>query len=570
MQDFNLGMIRLGRYGIWAGAAFLVLILIVAIVMFALLRGVSRPGEATARFIPERAPLYASINLRPGVSQLNLAREVYSLLRTDDFADHQDDLLEDIEDETDIQFIDDVTPWLGTDVSFALLHEDIDVPEWIVLVQIKDRHGATDFIDEFVDYLEDELHTEFDSDDYKDAELWVASDEPIAVGVTDEYLLMGDSETTLEDIIQNLESPPEDALANDEAFLEARESVPAQRVMFLFARAEDFLDLFESEIYAEVLNELPMPTDGADELMRYIDSSFPNYVAASMAFVKHGIRLDVVMDTPPRKFVLGSDNQLRSSRVLPADTLILLSNVGVPESWNQFRSTLRDFLPEADVELEMFLVEFEDDTAVDLERDVIDSISGEIVAAVLPSKLRFDEDLGGLSDPIEALLLADIENPRGILDALDVLTDMMEDLGLVLERDTVGNHDLVTADIGEIGEMLGNPEPGYVVTDDWVVLGSHVDGLHRFYSTSVGETNALASVAEFKRVTEMAPDPLHFFLFVDLSGIVNMIEDALTGDMRSQYRRDIQPFLDPLNAFMIGGSTTKEQIVYTAVLSLRE
>ena len=150
------------------------LVIAITIGVFLLLSRLSRPDEATAQFIPSSAPGYVSINLRPGVDQLNLAKEVTSLLQTDDFLEKRDDILDEVEDETDIHFLDDVKPWLGTDITLALLDVDPDAPEWVLLAQISDRYSALDFVDDLVSYLEDGFSIEFESDDRRGTELWVS------------------------------------------------------------------------------------------------------------------------------------------------------------------------------------------------------------------------------------------------------------------------------------------------------------------------------------------------------------------------------------------------------------
>ena len=135
-----------------AGYLVVVVVIVVVILLLLLLQELSRPGEATAEYIPSDALVYSSINLRPGAGQINNARSVGDLLRSDDFMDEEDDLLDDVEDETGIHPLDDVTSWLGTDVTFALLDldEDEDLIEWTLMVQISDRDEAHDFVDKLL------------------------------------------------------------------------------------------------------------------------------------------------------------------------------------------------------------------------------------------------------------------------------------------------------------------------------------------------------------------------------------------------------------------------------------
>ena len=184
------------RWAAVAGYVVAVAVIVVVIVVFLFVRELSRPGEATAEFIPSSALVYSSINLRPGVGQIDKAVEVGDLLRTDDFADEEEDLLDDVEDETGIHPLDDVTPWLGTDITFAILDLDEDLVEWVLMVQISDQDEAFDFLEKLRDYLEDERYTDFDEDEIGDADVWIADDEDLVIGLTEDYLLLADSEDT--------------------------------------------------------------------------------------------------------------------------------------------------------------------------------------------------------------------------------------------------------------------------------------------------------------------------------------------------------------------------------------
>ena len=542
------------------GALLIVAAVVVVVVVLLLLRGMSRPGEATARYLPANTQLYISVNLRPGPEQMGLARNVIDRLQTDDFLDRRDDLLDDAEDETGIHLLDDVTSWIGTDVSLALLDAGPDRPEWVLLAQVIDRDAAADFIDDLTEYLDDELYVEFDTDHRRGVDLWV-TDADLAVALTGEYLLMADSEDTIDEMLDNLESPPSRPLGDSRAFLEARESLPAERVMFMFVQVEDVL---ETLVDAAGLYE-----DEEQEVLKQAQRNIPEYVAASASFVDNGIRFELVGETPSRAFTLDGVNRLRSPEALPEDTLVLLSAVGVDQAWEEFRDSLENLDPYAQEAFEEFLEEMEDETGVDLERDVIDALTGEIALALLPSDLRDFFDEGPASGVVEGLLLAGIEDAASIMDALDTFAEALEDEGIDIDRDSLGEYDVVTTRSDEIFGA-GDYEPGYVVTEEWAVVGSNIDGLEAFYEAVSGETGALGSKAEFRELAEAAPEPLHYLLYTDIAGVLEMVEDALDDDTAKQYRQDVEPLVDQLGAFMLAVSVTDAEIRLSATLTLRE
>ena len=541
------------------GAFLIVAAIVVVVVVLLLLRGMSRPGEVTARYLPANTQVYISVNLRPGSEQMGLARKVIDRLQTDEFLDRRDDLLDEAEDETGIHFLDDVTSWIGSDVSLALLDAGPDRLEWILLAQVNDRESAVDFIEDLADFLEGEFNTEFVADRRRGVDLWVA-DEDLAVALTGEYILMADSEDTIEEMLDNLESPPSRPLGDSPEFLEARESLPAERVMFMFVQAEDVLET--------LVDAVGLYEEDEEEVLRQAQRNTPEYVAASASFVDNGIRFELVGETPSMAFTPDRVNRLNSSEALPMDTLVLFSAVGVDQAWEELRDSIENLSPDSQNDFEGFLEDVEDELGVDLERDVIDALTGEVAFALLPS------DLGGFlggspaSGVVEGLLLAGVRDARSIMNALDTLADALQNEGFDIDRDSLGEYEVVTTRADDI--LGGDYEPGYVVTEEWAALGSNVDGIEAFYEAVSGETDTLGSKAEFRELVEAVPEPLHYLLYADIAGGLETVEDALDDDTAKEYRREVKPLVDQLSAFMLAVSVTDAEIRLSATLTLHE
>ena len=450
--------------------------IVIGIVLLILVRELSRSGEATAEFVPSSALVYSSINLRPGLAQINRAMEVDGLLRTDDFNERlEDDILEEIEDETGIHPLDDITPWLGTDITFVLLDLDDDSVEWILLTQVADQDEAFDFAEELREYLEDELYMEFDEDEIGDADVWIADDEDLIIGLTEDYLMLADSENTLEDMLDNIDSPPSRPLAEDEQFIAAREALPEGRVMFVYAHIEDSL---------EEIEDIVGPFGDGDSVWNWASNNTPEFVAASLSFIDKGMRFDVVSEAASRSLSLDSERNLRSAESVPDDTLFLLSYAGVTEAWEELREALEESDPWAAEDFDRFMDDLEDETGVDLQRDVIDSLTGEVSLAIMPGDVKVPADETGLgvieSLLLDALVLASLEDPRDIEDALESLTEWIEDQGYDTNSDSIGSYDAVTLPMDQFDEDGPEDfEPGYLITGDWLALGSSLESLNQ-------------------------------------------------------------------------------------------
>ena len=518
------------------------------------------PSEVTARYIPSTAPLYVSVNLRPGLSQIRKAQKVISTMQTEEVVERRDEFLDNLEDETGIHFLDDVTPWLGKHVSAALLDDDLDRPEWIVMVQITDRKAAAEFLDDLVDYAEENLLADFHQDDDEGIDYWVDSYISLAIALTDEYMLIGDSRDTVEDIAGYIESPPSKPLMDDATFIAARRMAADPRTAFVFARTED------------LVNDMMSLGNGFGILPLDIDDVIPEFVVASSSFVDNGIRLDASFIPPEDSDEPTDSVPITSHEVLPADTLLMVGSTGLIAAWETTTDSIRDIDPGLSDEFDDFLAQVDDEFGVDIERDVIDAMSGEMALALLPSEVnsRLLSGEGGFDWTVEMLLLAGLRNPDSIEDALDILVDELEDSGIEVNRQSLGDYEAVRVRLDRGWLFDTDYEPGYVVTEEWLAGGSTAESLELFHQTLSGEYDSLGEVDRFEPLIDLAPDPLHFLLYADVAGLLGLVEDALPSDMRRSYRRDVRPFVENLRAFMLAGSTTAEEMRVTAVLTVVE
>lgn len=550
------------RRFLFAGAAVLVLAAIVAGgALFFYFRFVSLPGEATAKFIPSDAPVYLSINLRPGIGQIRSARDFMGLLQTEGFLQRRDLILDDLEKEIGFHPVDNVSPWLGTSISFALLNTDPDAPEWVLLAHSKDRDAALDFADTLVESLPAIQGTDHPSVSFEGAEpRGRADDDMPAVGVTDEYLLIASSTATLEEMVGNLESPPSKPLSENADFVAARESLASGRVVFLYVRTGEVLDAFG---YGPILESI-----GPNPVTSNVLGNTPEFIAASASFVDRSFRVDFAAKIPPDALVMDPSDRLESPKALPADTLVLMSTLEFQQRWKRLQESMEDEGPEGFDILTETIGEF---AGIDVESDLIDSLSGEVALALLPSDITVGAMSGQLlSGPVRALLLLGVEDPQKIRETLDKLTRKLEDEGLQTVRAALGDREAVTWDLDDAGGPLSDYRPGYVVTDEWAGVGSTFDSLEDFHDAVSGNTDQLESDPEFSRLREMTPSPALGLTYFNLAGILEMVEGALTDDALSSYQEEILPLVDRLNAFLGAGSITEEEVRITFILSLRE
>ena len=89
--------------------------------ILALLAG-AKPPEYSARYYPPDTLAYAWVTLLPGDGQTDDMRDIWE--RFNEFRDFRrlvDELQDDFEDETGIDFETDVMPWIGPEASIAFM-----------------------------------------------------------------------------------------------------------------------------------------------------------------------------------------------------------------------------------------------------------------------------------------------------------------------------------------------------------------------------------------------------------------------------------------------------------------
>ena len=152
---------------IGGGGGLLLLIVIIAVVAILMRGGAggSEP-EGTAKYFPRDTVVYTWFTLNPGGGQREQMMDLWERFSEhSEFQDGLEDMLEDMEDDSGINFEDDVWPWIGPEISVAVLHlNDLESPEVAGMIGVRDHGAASDFLEDFLDYLEDEEGADFDDD----------------------------------------------------------------------------------------------------------------------------------------------------------------------------------------------------------------------------------------------------------------------------------------------------------------------------------------------------------------------------------------------------------------------
>jgi Protein of unknown function (DUF3352) len=205
--------------------------------------------------VPSDAAVYGNIFLDPSMDQKRAIRDLLERFpeapNTDEATDQLVELIDEGLAEIDMNFEDDIDPWLGNQVAgWAQLPEDLmasaggetavapDVPA-AFLIASDDDDAALQFVEDASANSDDELtDRSYEGTDYK-----LNENEGSAAGVVDGFLVIG-TEQGFKAVVDV--STGEDSLADNEDFTETMDQLTEDRLASFYLDGEAITDLLES------------------------------------------------------------------------------------------------------------------------------------------------------------------------------------------------------------------------------------------------------------------------------------------------------------------------------------
>ena len=510
----------------------------------------AKPPEYSARYYPRDTLAYYWLTLTPGDGQLSDSREIFQFLNEYTvFEDWLDEIQDDFEEETSIDFDAEVRPWIGVDFSAALIDFDVDNEEIeaAATVAVRDREAAAEFLDDWLDYLEDESGSDFDEDSSGEFEIWIDENNPQAYALSDNLLVVATSEDVLDDVINRVEGDGRNSLADVNNFAAARNALPERRFTSLYLNAQSIWD----ELYEELSNFDGWAVAGFGD----IEENLPEWMAASAGWVEQGLVVESI--TPAEApGVYGSPKKGDPAGLLPANTLAYIAVAFDPDidAWRaelrnqemtdvipEFSSSVDDFndelaflademgLPEPpklrrtselDDALDLGLWWISELVGIDFESDFFDYLDGELVLSVSDLDLeRLAEDPNRYPVDATAMLSYHSENANSLAETMENIADFIED-ELDLDSDTVSVRTGSYATIFELPES--RYEPGYMMLGNYLAFGTTEDALKDLASSD----NRLAMDQEYRRGMSHISGEWEFLAYLDLRSITGQIDFA--------------------------------------------
>ena len=527
----------------WAaigGGALILLLSATTVAVYLLVPGIrgSEP-ENTARYFPKDTYIYNWATFSPGIGQGRRMLDLWNRFEElPKFEEEVDELLEELEDETGIDFEEEVLPWIGPDMSLGVMNASGESFDVVGLVGVKDHGVATDFLHDLLEYMEDEGLELVQEDDIHGFEVWADWDSDTVLALSGDWFLFANTEDALNDVLDLISGEERQSLADSPRFQEARSAMNDNRTMSLYIDLEAAADVFSDLADVDVSDDI----------------NTPDWLAASVGFIDRGIVIEAV--TPfDSDFLAGFSIADDPATLLPDDTMFFGAASFEPDV-DEWRAELREYTvadligPEAVDDLtELLSDDFEGDITADstlaealdyfidlvdesidinLEEELLDHLGGQAVLGVRDFDLDRVEDTERYAVDVVAALSYVSGGEESLMLTMEKFVDLLEEAAdeefpARVSKDIGADHEAVMFDTEDNATETAY-SPGYVFHNGYMAIGSTERALKSVVDAQNGNTSALAESREYRRARESLPDILELLVFFDLHRLIVQLD----------------------------------------------
>lgn len=540
--------------------------------------GGARHPEYTARFYPEDTMIYAGVTLNPGGGQRGNMMDLWERFNEyRAFEDVVDNLKKDFNNETGFDFDDDIMPWLGPELSVAILDDNprTGITFMAAVIGVRDYDEASDFVAQLLEHREETEFLDFDQDDYLDYDVWIGEDGAESYALTDKWLVIATGEGEIESILDLIAGEEDDSLAESNNFIAAQAALPETRFASIY------------------IGDLPAGDSFVDTPITASDLDWFDWAAVSAGWLERGIVLETVL---PSDGDLGLEmgSVENPAELLPAD-IAGFAALSFDPSVERWRDALKGYRL-GDIASTPYMIDelnynltgiaplgiylSQDDTfedvldvgleladnyfGIDLESDLFELLDGQAVIAVKEFDLQ-EAEADAVANPINAVAMLSYRNDgeEDLQDTMDDVADLIEEytfLAVVRDEEDVGADSDAT--VFRITET--EYEPGYVLHDGYLTLGTTEQALESVIEWQRGEGEALADDPEYQRAVGNLPGSRQFLAYIDLHWFINQM-GAEYLDMEP---RDHRILSESLGSWALSGNVGNDYHSITTVLTL--
>lgn len=499
------------------------------------------PKQVAPDLMPADTVFFASVNPDvQGLAGFKHLADVYGGIP--EVKDALDELSEEMEDELNISFEDDVMSWLGPEVAVAVTNIDAliegDEPMVTIAAATRNIKASDAFLEKLREHLEDQDY-DVEKETYNDVAYYVQEVEydwetPMIFGTVEKLVILTTDEEAMQDVIDVAQGKA-DALAQNERYTELVNTLPDDAVAYTFFDMENVAEAILENLEYEGIY---LPRETSDQLEAL------QTVGLALSLDEEGIQFDVAVALDPdalsTEMLENLEARASAHRILkriPDDALGFSSGQNLAAGWRTFLTNMQQN-PDFKYQVE----DLGRELGLRIDEELLDWLTGEFAIAVVR---------GGIEDvPVGGFAVFEIDSQEEAQDVLEDLADVMEELAFL---------EFEKMDINDV-EMQVLMDPfteeivlGYGFTDRHLVIGFMEDGLEAAVDD---DTRPIADDINFKKVQKHLPDKTSGYFYVNVEAAWRLTYESMGAWERQDFDETVRPFLEPIKAIGVAASPT--------------
>ena len=465
----------------------------------------SEVASRAASLVPSNALAYVTVSLDPSSEQKRTLKTLCA--KFEQIGESKCDvakLLEALFGDIGMSYASDVKPWIGEELSVAVLPPSRSEGEPLVVLLVEARD------------------TEVAGEKLKAAK---AKEKELDYRVTGNYVAIAGQEgainrtAALDAVDAQSAGDQKRSLGGDSRFTNLAAKVRSPHLALGWWDISRTVDLMGSK----------MPIPGFSGLLDLVKGA-GGALAVALYAEPDGLALEGMTDSKMASVAPGQGGVPVLTEGLPADTLAALTMFGIGSQLDEAAGQ-----GDAGTQLKDALDQVRSETGIDVRQDVLSWMGGEVVIAAGPPHNSPFPQVGLVVEPTDkAKAAAGVEKIKAAAE---------EALGAPLRPVDVGGTKAYVLP----GEIMPGIAPAMALFPDRFVVASTPDYLS---ALSKAASPGFGSTAEYKRIAG-SDSKVAVQLAVRLSGVRDAIVGFLEGDDKADYDKNVAPWLEPLQALLL-------------------
>lgn len=562
---------------VWGGTAVAVLFLALAALVlwldpfgWSVIDRLSGKYDAALTAVPQDSFIYVGVNLVNGnVEDMKALRDTFAtpLAEADVNLDEaQQELTDMLAEKYDISFVDDVQPWLGQYLGFALIDLDFDEygqpenPTWLLIAETRNGTTSDAFLAKVTAAWTKETDLSATTEDYNGVTLTsFVSEQPeeqIALARSGRMVLIA---ATADVLKQAIDAQKGNSLADRVDYQDAVAELPKDRAVTVYMDGAILADIFDK-----------MRTGMVGLATMSATSTFPTNevksMVGSLTFVNEGLQFDNVnivnfdkLSDSQRALFAAQTSVAPSLTLYPEDTFMYIGAQGAGNIWEMYREVLIAQMgdPEAyDEAMALFARDF----GINPDTDFFPYLGNEVAMGLMPGDNGM---LAALDVPMNIVVLLGINQEDALAASLDTLTTKLTD-----PQAGMGTANRVESDGLVLYEFTSPFDESFQFTygtgRDYLYLAT---GTAAIQGLQFGGGPSLADNANYRAAAAAFPEGMTPLVYLDLHSLMDTIRTGFAANNDDMTEFDqVAAVLYPLHtiaaATRIDGNMTHQTTIF--------